>query len=1246
MVAPLTTLGHWAREIETWTGLAAVLYTGSAADRETARSTDWWKPDGPSPSSSRKLAPSFDVLLTSYEILLKDRAHLVDRRLAWDAVVVDEAHRLKTTTAACRGVLTDMQAGGLVRWLLLLTGTPIQNNMKELFGLLNVLGGPAAAPGGIWADEAAFLARYGGARGAPPTPAQVTALQADLRPILLRRMKEDVEKSLPSREEVIVRVELTAEQRAYYKAIYSKRIGALLGGGTKKALPQMRNLAMELRKVCCHPFLCSSLEEDFRARWAAGATKKEEEEESEGGGGGGGDGAAAPAPVPAAPPQSDLDALVAASGKMVLLSKLLPKLRAEGRRVLIFSQFTSLLNLLEDAAAGWGYPVERIDGGVPQRERQAAIDRFTHAEGSAAFIFLLSTRAGGQGITLTAADTAIIYDSDFNPQNDLQAMARCHRIGQDKDVTVYRLIANDTYEQTVFEAASRKYGLDEAILGTMPGGGGGGGGSPGGRKGDGGADAPAGHGDPEAHAGRIAALLKHGAHRLDAAGEAAAAAAGQAFEAEGIDQILAGRTEKRSVGAGRGGAGNTFSVATFAADGEGAADGGAASDKEYWARLLPDAVAAHAAAAAAGLGGGALLPSTAPLGPRRRHEKGMYRDAAIEARLTAASEGAAGTGRKKGGGGGAKAEEEVVEEGPRDWFKYEALALEEALFAFGPGGGRLADIVASAKLEARPAEEVQAMCDLILALARATFEGGKGGEEGGGGGEGGGDGGGGAAAPPPPPTTTTSAQPPPAALAVLEAAPKQFRKALILADVAGRLARRAETYKDRLVARAALAATIPPLRAGSSDAARALFDASAAASRRASASSVPGPWWDRRLDRALLEAVWDRGHNPAPTLVAREVGALLFEEPDLPFLAAAQDWESEQVAAAVAAADREAAQARSWAEAEARLAAEAAAAGGGGGPGGDPPLAPPPPPPAPRPPPAVDEDAIRAASRDRLVDGVVKRVRRLLRALAAPAPARRTVPVAVAPPAGAAAAPAPAPAGGGHTPAISAYFRPRTSFETVLAREAAAGGGLEALPPALRPTAAAEAAPGGHGGGAPQANPRPEGEAEEGGGAEAAMVAPPVPAPPQQQQQQQQRAGRLPPAVAAALGMAAPGGGARRVPPAVAAAAAAVAAASPAPAPPPPQPEPEVAAPPPPPPPPPPPAAALGGFAPPLALALPTKLSPGVKKRAAGAGGGAGSPPAAKKAAKGGGGASLKQTVLVFAGGGRSPKGGGEEGGQ
>jgi len=352
VVAPLTTLGHWSREVSSWTGLDVVSYVGSAADRAVCRACDWFRAD----DTSR---PSFDVLLTSYEILLRDKAFLMDRRLPWAAVVVDEAHRLKTSSSAARGALVDVVASNNgrtslttptsfdnnhKRWLLLLTGTPVQNNMRELHGLLNVLdpGKPE------WSSEEAFFAAYGGglrASAPPPTLAQVRLLQEHLRPVLLRRMKEDVEKSLPTKEEVVVRVELTRSQRVYYKAIFEKQIGALLGGSSRANLPNLRNLAMELRKVCCHPWLCNGLEEDSKARRAeARALRLKKEREGGGEEKKEGENAAA-APSPAA--DDDLSALVEASGKMVLVSKLLPKLKRENKKVLIFSQFKMMLDVLE-----------------------------------------------------------------------------------------------------------------------------------------------------------------------------------------------------------------------------------------------------------------------------------------------------------------------------------------------------------------------------------------------------------------------------------------------------------------------------------------------------------------------------------------------------------------------------------------------------------------------------------------------------------------------------------------------------------------------------------------------------------------------------------------------------------------------------------------------------------------------------------------------------------------------------------
>jgi len=174
---------------------------------------------------------------------------------------------------------------------------------------------------------------------------------------------------------------------------------------------------------------------------------------------------------------------VQSSGKTVVLDKILRKAWNEGERVLVFSQFTMILDLLEELLHGRGYPYERLDGRVSLRTRQDAIKRFNttgssssgssgeaarsdaeKAKSSSMQVFLISTRAGGLGLNLAAASVCVLFDCDWNPQNDLQAMARCHRIGQHRNVHVYRLITKNTYEAGMFRMASRKLGLTQAVM--------------------------------------------------------------------------------------------------------------------------------------------------------------------------------------------------------------------------------------------------------------------------------------------------------------------------------------------------------------------------------------------------------------------------------------------------------------------------------------------------------------------------------------------------------------------------------------------------------------------------------------------------------------------------------------------------------------------------------------------------------------------------------------------------------------
>lgn len=371
VIAPLTTLGHWQREIETWTDMNCLVYCGTRDDKSVILKYEVWCEN----EGKRTKIVKPDVVLSSFEHVMRDASFF--QGIEWESMIIDEAHRMKGTKGATRTAI----AGIPCQWILLLTGTPIQNNVRELYGLLNLLE-PSR-----YDDEDDFLDRFGRDTSAM-TPEQVKDLQNALKPLLLRRMKEDVE-TLPEKEECIIWVQLTNEQRAYYRAIFEKQIGTLMSGS--KYVPALRNVAMELRKVCCHPFLCDGVEDDMKER------RKQRGEVK----------------------LDDLEMLTSSCGKMQLLHKFLPKLRQEKRKVLIFSQFTIMLDVLEDYIHHMNYPVERIDGNTSSRDRQAAIDRFSQ-DGNDGFLFLLSTKAGGQGITLTAADTCIIYDSDWNPQNDLQ----------------------------------------------------------------------------------------------------------------------------------------------------------------------------------------------------------------------------------------------------------------------------------------------------------------------------------------------------------------------------------------------------------------------------------------------------------------------------------------------------------------------------------------------------------------------------------------------------------------------------------------------------------------------------------------------------------------------------------------------------------------------------------------------------------------------------------------------------------
>lgn len=415
VVAPLATLGNWKREIETWTTMNCVVYhdsEGGADIRAFIREQEFYYT---SDMHRKRGVYKFNVLVTSYQTLMTDAEYLDS--IHWRYIVIDEAHKLKNREAKLLQSLQNFEWDSC----LLMTGTPLQNGVFELWCLLNFIE-PEKFP-----SQQVFYDEFGDLN----TAEQVARLHEQLRPYMLRRVKEDVEKSIPPKEETIVDVELTTMQKKYYRAIF-ERNRSFLNMGSTGTVANLVNVEMELRKCCNHPFLIRGVEE------------KETVHLDE---------------------QQRTKILIQASGKTVLLDKLLTKFRAEKKKVLIFSQFKIMLDIIEDMCQLRGYNLERLDGSVRGNSRQAAIDRFNNPD-SDLFAFLLSTRAGGVGINLIAASVVILFDSDWNPQNDLQAVARCHRIGQTQSVNIYRLVTKKTYEAQMFDIASKKLGMHHAVFET------------------------------------------------------------------------------------------------------------------------------------------------------------------------------------------------------------------------------------------------------------------------------------------------------------------------------------------------------------------------------------------------------------------------------------------------------------------------------------------------------------------------------------------------------------------------------------------------------------------------------------------------------------------------------------------------------------------------------------------------------------------------------------------------------------
>ena len=417
VIVPLSTLSNWVNEFQKWCPSAHLIcYKGTPGQRKEIY-------------RDQVKNGHFNVLLTTYEYIIKDKASL--RKITWQYAIVDEGHRMKNAASKFARTLATQYT---TKFRLLLTGTPLMNDLSELWSLLNFL--LPAIFNSVDTFDQWFnrpFAQFGNTNDAENNNLSneermfiIHRLHELLRPFMLRRVKSEVLDQLPEKVEKVLRCELSSWQKELYKQISKKAAveSGLVGTGFVQPQPASRglnNVVMQLRKVCNHPYLFSSQGYQINEN------------------------------------------IIRSSGKLELLDRMLPKLRAAGHRVLMFTQMTALMTILEDYFAYRGYLSLRLDGSTPAEEREKRMYKFNTPD-SPYFIFLLSTRAGGLGLNLTSANTVIIVDSDWNPMMDLQAQDRAHRIGQRSDVSVFRLVTYSPVEEKILSRATEKLNMSELVV--------------------------------------------------------------------------------------------------------------------------------------------------------------------------------------------------------------------------------------------------------------------------------------------------------------------------------------------------------------------------------------------------------------------------------------------------------------------------------------------------------------------------------------------------------------------------------------------------------------------------------------------------------------------------------------------------------------------------------------------------------------------------------------------------------------
>jgi superfamily II DNA or RNA helicase len=411
VIAPLSVAPQWTHQGNKFLpSLQVFEYMGSAEDREVKRriiiedhilKLPMEARDDPQPLP-------FDVMISTYETVLSDIDFV--EKFKWRVIVFDEGHRLKNPDGVTyRTFLDRLQARSKV----ILTGTPIQNNITEFWALVRFLH-PDIFPE-FTRPDASFSIDF-------PLVSRI------VDGIVLRRLFATIRGTLqlPALHQMVIRTDMTKIQADLYKwALY--HYASAVKGQDSSSPPAgiLSNLMMTLRKISSHPYLIPGVEPE---------------------------------------PFSEGEHIWQNSNKLTVLRALLNKMRAENNRCLIFSGFTSLLDIVQDFLDLEDIKYERLDGSVRREDRVGAITRFNQSRLDSASVFLLSTHAGGIGLNLAAANWVIFMDTDFNPQIDLQAIARAHRQGQAKEVKVFRLVTKDSIDEIIFARSVEKLKFSQKIL--------------------------------------------------------------------------------------------------------------------------------------------------------------------------------------------------------------------------------------------------------------------------------------------------------------------------------------------------------------------------------------------------------------------------------------------------------------------------------------------------------------------------------------------------------------------------------------------------------------------------------------------------------------------------------------------------------------------------------------------------------------------------------------------------------------